>query len=360
MAGSDQKTEKPTPQRLKKAREEGNFPSARTFVNSMQFLAFVSLLHVWGVSWVHNMQIGMLRLTQSALDPRLRAMDLVWLSMALMKEMMTPIVIMGAVMVGITIAIQLVVTGFGLSLKKVTPDLKRLNPIDKLKQLPSQNLPALLQAIVMLPVFAAAVYFVVTNNLTAYLSLPLGSLTGGVAMVAGSIESLLWKAAGLFLVFGLVDLIRQKARYAKELRMSKQEIRDEAKESEGNPMVKGRIRRLRRDMARKQMMKEIPTATAIIVNPTHYAVALRYSMETKGAPMVVAKGKNYLALRIRQKALDHNIPLIENPPLAQGLYKSVDVGHEIPAHFYRAVAEVLAYIYRVMNGRRPAQAGRGH
>jgi flagellar biosynthetic protein FlhB len=244
-------------------------------------------------------------------------------------------------------------------MKKVTPDLKRLNPLEKLKQLPSQNLPALLQAFIMLPVFGLAIYYVVTNNLTAYLALPLGSLTGGVAMVAGSIESLLWKAAGLFLVFGLVDLIRQKARYAKELRMSKQEIRDEAKDTEGNPLIKGRIRRLRRDMARKQMMKEIPTATAVIVNPTHYAVALRYSMEEKGAPKVVAKGKNYLALRIRQKALDHNIPLIENPPLAQGLYKSVDVGHEIPAHFYRAVAEVLAYVYRVMNGRRPAGAGRG-
>jgi flagellar biosynthetic protein FlhB len=359
MAGHDQKTEKPTPQRLKKAREEGNFPSARTFVSSMQFLAFVSMLHVWGVAWVHNMQVGLMNLTQTAMNPRLGAMDLVWMSMALMKEMMTPVMVMGAAMVGITIAIQLVVTGFGLSLKKVTPDLKRLDPLAKLRDLPKQNLPALLQAIVMLPVFAAAVYFVVTNNLTAYLALPLGSLMGGVTMVAGSIENLLWKAAGLFLVFGLVDLVRQKSRYAKELRMSKQDIREEAKESDGNPMVKGRIRRLRRDMARKQMMKEIPTATAVIVNPTHYAVAIRYNMEEKGAPQVVAKGKNYLALRIRQKALDHNIPLIENPPLAQGLYKSVDVGHEIPAHFYRAVAEVLAYVYRVMNGRRPVQTGKG-
>ena len=123
---------------------------------------------------------------------------------------------------------------------------------------------------------------------------------------------------------------------------------------DGNPVVKARIRRIRRDLARRRMMKEIPTATAVIVNPTHYAVALKYSLEEKGAPRVVAKGKNYLALRIRQMALDNNVPLIENPPLAQGLYKSVDVGHEIPAHFYRAVAEVLAYIYRVMNGRRSA------
>jgi flagellar biosynthetic protein FlhB len=101
-------------------------------------------------------------------------------------------------------------------------------------------------------------------------------------------------------------------------------------------------------------MQEVPTATAVIVNPTHYAIAIKYSIDTKGAPKVVAKGKNYLALRIKQMAIDNQVPIIENPPLAQGLYKSVDVGQEIPAEFYKAVAEVLAYIFRIMNGRRNA------
>ena len=206
----------------------------------------------------------------------------------------------------------------------------------------------------MLPVFGVTVYYLVAGNLAGFMALPLTSLVSGVGMVTGSIQSLLWKASGLFLVFGIVDLVRQKARYQNELKMSKQDIRDEMKEMDGNPMVKQRIRRIRRDLARRRMMQEVATATAVIVNPTHYAVALKYSLESKGAPMVVAKGKNYLALRIRQRALDNQIPLIENPPLAQGLYKSVDVGREIPAHFYKAVAEVLAYIYRVMNGRRPA------
>ena len=166
-------------------------------------------------------------------------------------------------------------------------------------------------------------------------------------------ESLLWKASGLFLVFGLVDLFRQKRRYQQDLRMSKQEIRDELKEVEGNPLMKARVRRIRRDLARRRMMQEVPTATAVIVNPTHYAIALKYTMNSPGAPTVVAKGKNYLALRIRQKAIDAGVPLIENPPLAQALYKSVEIGQEIPAQFYRAVAEILAYVYRLMNGRMP-------
>jgi flagellar biosynthetic protein FlhB len=135
------------------------------------------------------------------------------------------------------------------------------------------------------------------------------------------------------------------------MKMSRQEVRDELKESEGSPEIKMRIRRLRRDLRRRRMMQAIPTATAVIVNPTHYAVALRYDHESMAAPVVVAKGRNYLALRIRQLAVHHQVPLIENPPLAQALYKSVDVGQEIPQHLYRAVAEILAYVFRIMNRR---------
>jgi flagellar biosynthetic protein FlhB len=135
--------------------------------------------------------------------------------------------------------------------------------------------------------------------------------------------------------------------------MSKQEIKEEIKDLEGNPQMKARIRRLQRDRLRRQMMKEVPKATAVIVNPTHYAVAIRYQMESMSAPVVVAKGKNYLALRIRQKATEHEVPIVENPPLAQALYQSVDVGQEIPAHLYRAVAEILAYIFKLMKGKLP-------
>jgi flagellar biosynthetic protein FlhB len=155
------------------------------------------------------------------------------------------------------------------------------------------------------------------------------------------------------MVFGAVDLFRQMRRYQRELRMSKHEIREESKDVEGNPQMKGRIRRLQRERMRHQMMKDVPTATAVVVNPTHFAVAIRYQMDSMAAPVVVAKGKNYLALRIRQRAVENQVPIIENPPLAQALYKSVDVGQEIPPHLYRAVAEILAYIFKLMNGKLP-------
>jgi len=354
MADNDQKTEQPTQRRLHKAREEGNFPTARTFCGAMQFLAFVSLIRVWGPNYIHSLQSALSTVLAHALGPRLGTAEVVSLGLDLLARIFAPLAVLAGLMIAITLAIQLGITRMGVSFKKLAPDPKRLDPISHLRELPRQNLPALLQAAVMLPVFGAVVYFLVADNFESYLTLPLTPVSAGVSQVAGSIQALLWKASLVFVVFGAVDLIRQKRRYQQDLRMSKQDIRDELKETEGSPLMKQRIRRLRRDAARRRMMHEVPKATAVIVNPTHYAVALKYALHSAGAPTVVAKGKNYLALRIRQKAVENQVPLIENPPLAQALYKSVEVGQEIPAQFYRAVAEVLAYIFRLMNGQRNA------
>jgi flagellar biosynthetic protein FlhB len=247
----------------------------------------------------------------------------------------------------------LATTKFGLSLKKLAPDFSRLSPLAKLKQLPSQNLPALVQATLMLPIFLWAVYVVARERLELFLSLPFQSVESGFAVLGGSLMELFWKAAGVFIVVGTVDLFRQLRRHNSQLRMSKQDIRQEMKDTEGNPQMKQKVRRIQRDRARKNMMKQVPTATAVIVNPTHFAVAIRYHMDSQAAPMVVAKGKNYLALRIKQKAIENQVPIIENPPLAQALYASAEVGQEIPPQLYRAVAEILAYIYKLMNGKLP-------
>lgn len=353
MAERDQKTEQPTQRRMKKAREEGNFPSARVFVNALQFLAFVAMVGSWGPLWVSAIHRNLELLLNHASTARMDPKFIVYLSLDLARQTLLPLAILGGVLMVVTLAAQFLVTRFGLSLKKLAPDFNRLNPMSRIKELPKQNIPSFLQALIMLPVFGAVVFFLVRDNFESLLSLPLASAISGAAEVGRTIQSLLWKASGVFLVFGLVDLFRQKRRYQQDLRMSKQEIRDELKEVEGNPLMKARVRRIRRDMARRRMMQEVPTATAVIVNPTHYAIALKYSMNSQGAPTVVAKGKNYLALRIRQKAIDAGVPLIENPPLAQALYKAVDIGQEIPSQFYRAVAEILAYVYRLMNGRMP-------
>jgi len=208
----------------------------------------------------------------------------------------------------------------------------------------------LMEALVFLPLLGLAVYKIAAANLAAYAGLAHQSIQPGLVVVFGSLRSFLAKAALLFAAIGGLDFVRVWRRHYKSLRMTKLEVRDELKETEGNPQIRQRVRRIQRDLARRNMLQEIPQASAVVVNPTHFAVALAYDMQaTSSAPRVVAKGKNYLALRIRQIARQHQVPIVENAPLAQALYKSADVGQEIPPHLYRAVAEVLAYIYRLMH-----------
>jgi flagellar biosynthesis protein FlhB len=353
MAGdSHSKTEKPSPRRLHKAREEGKFPASRELVAATQFIVFIVIAFAWFPGWLSTMK-AMLRtsLTES-FHADLSVATFPGIASSLLQRAFIPLSVIGGLTVVLTLSVHLFVTKLGFSLQKLTPDFSRFSPVAKLKNMAFQGPMALVQASAMLVLFSLAILSIARANADLLLTLPFMSLDSGLLKVGTSIKDILWKAAGVFLVFGLIDLFRQKRKFNKDLRMSKHEVKQESKENEGSPLIKGKIRRLQRDLARRRMMQNVATATAVIVNPTHYAIALRYDHETMATPMVVAKGKNYLALRIRQRALEHNIPLVENPPLAQALYKSVDVGKEIPAHLYRAVAEVLAYIYRLTRTRR--------
>jgi flagellar biosynthetic protein FlhB len=347
------KTEKATSRRLEKARKEGNFVASREFVAAGQFIAFIALSGMWFGHWLSVMKQMLHQSLAQAFHAELNLTTLPGLFWSLIQQAIVPIAMLASLAAAITFALHLSVTKMGISFSKLTPDFTRLNPISKIRRMAQQAPGAVLQAAAMLVVFGAAIYITAEQNAEIFLTLPFASLDVGLQTVGASLKQLLWKGAGLFVFFGILDLVRQHRRLMKELRMTKHEIKDESKESEGNPLVRGRIRRLRRDLARRRMMKEVPTATAVIVNPTHFAVALRYSHDFMATPVVVAKGKNYLALRIKQIALDSGVPLVENPPLAQALYKSVDVGQEIPAHLYRAVAEILAYIYKLTNVKRP-------
>ncbi len=353
MPDSGQNTEKATPRRLEKARREGQFPSARELVSAAEFLAFTALLAAGGPAWMSRMKQTMRWLFERAFAPALSAEEIVRVGSSVAVRVFLPFGEAGGVLLLVALGTQLAATRMGISLKRLAPDFQRINPGRKLRELPRQNLPALLQAVVLIPLVGYAVYVIARDGYVQFFWLPMGTVDGGARLVAATIQRLLWKAGLVFLVFGLIEGIRQKQRYAKDLRMSRHDVREEAKESEGNPQMRQRVRRMQRALLRGQMMKEVPTATAVIMNPTHYAVALRYQSASMAAPMVVAKGKNYLALRIRAKAVEHQVPVIENPPLAQALYRSAAVGQEIPAHLYRAVAEILAYLFRLMHGRLP-------
>jgi len=353
MADRGGKTEQPTERRIKKAREEGQFPSAREFVSALQFIVFLLLGLACGGAWLNQFRATMRALLEFAFQGELRPEALVHVAYQVFWSTLLPLLVGGLAVVVATLGLRLMTTRFGFSLKRLAPDPARFNPVNRLRDLPRQNLAALVEAGLMLPLFLWAVYAVARDKLEALLVLPLAGVEAGWHFLGAALMGLCWKAAAAFLVFGAVDLFRQMRRYRRDLQMSKQEIKEEVKDLEGSPHMKARIRRLQRERARRRMMKDVPTATAVIVNPTHFAVALRYQAERMSAPLVVAKGKNYLALRIRRLAVEHQVPIVENPPLAQALYHSVDVGQEIPSHLYRAVAEILAYIFKLMNGRLP-------
>ncbi|MBN9661702.1 MAG: EscU/YscU/HrcU family type III secretion system export apparatus switch protein [Acidobacteria bacterium] len=353
MSDRDQRTEKPTAQRLKKSRNEGRFPVSREFVAAVQFAVFTALTTGLIESWWPSAQSGMRTVLAGSCNWELNRQVVV----AEVQNQIAPLGFLvlgvGAALMAVSLMTQLASTSFGFAPSKLAPDLSRLNPINNLRELPGRNQRALVEAVILLPVMLTVLWLVVAGCLEEFLRLPLMSLSSGIGIVGSSLADLLWKASGAFLVWGAIDLFRQRRRFHRDLRMTKQEIKEEFKQNEGNPEVKMKIRRMRRELLRRRMMSEVPTATAVIVNPTHFAVALRYELQGMATPKVVAKGKNYLALRIREKALACKVPVIENPPLAQALYKHVEVGQEIPAHLYRAVAEVLAYVFRLMGGRRP-------
>lgn len=354
MSDSGNRTEKATPRRLEKARKEGNYVSTKELVSAAQFIVFAALLLSGFPSFLSNAMDHLkafVHLAFAATD--LQRENLVALFRNRLAPAMGGLLLGGMALTGTALAAQMAASRFGVSGKKIAPDLQRLNPMQRVKDLPSQNLSQFLRSALLLPIFLGAASWLVWSNAQQFLMLPLLPWAQGVLVVGQSLRDLIERALYVFLFLGLFDWLRQSQKYAKKMRMSKQEIRDEHKEVEGNPQIKAKVRRMQRDMSRRRMMSDVAKASAVIVNPTHYAVAIQYDLKAGSAPRVVAKGRNHVARRIREMAMSNEVPIIENPPLARALFAAAEVGQEIPPHLYKAVAEILAYLYRILGGRMP-------
>lgn len=320
---------------------------------AVEFIAALVLLSKLLPQWTDHLRSVTTTFLQLGMTHEMT--DVQWLKLFhdLATETLLPILYFGGALLMMTAAAHLGMTQMGFSMQKVMPQFKRLNPMSRLRELPGQNIKSVTEAALLIAVLAMAINSVYQEDAAKLLRLPFQGLPIASMEIGDMLESLLWKAAGVFVVFGSVDFFRQYRKHTSSLKMTKQEIKEENRRNEGDPHIKGKIRRLRRDMLRRQMIRDVPKATAVIVNPTHFAVAIRYELETMSSPVVVAKGKNWLALRIRQVAVQHQVPIIENPPLARALYSAIDVGRPIPPEFYRAMAEILAYIYKLMGHKIP-------
>ncbi len=346
MADDMEKTEEPTPKKIEDAKKEGNVPRSQD-VSSFVTL-FVAVGAVFALLAFINYRLETLyRYYQQFIGVELTKNLVFEISLHSLMELLIMIVPLATIVAISGLLAGVMQFGFIFTTKPLTPDLKKIDPIKGLGKLFSikKLIEGLKITLKVTIVFVVAFYFLIafTKELTSVINAP---LLGQMIWLRDKIVILVAIMLILFFVLAVIDLLIVRFQYFKDLRMSKQEIKDEYKQMEGDPMVKSRIKKLQMELAQKRMMSEIPTADVVITNPTHYAVALRYDKSREAAPRVVAKGVDHLALKIKEIARKHMIQIVENPPLARELYKACDLEEQIPQTLYKAVAEVLAFVYR--------------
>ena len=253
-----------------------------------------------------------------------------------------------ALFVIVALSASVMQTGLLFTTQKLGFDLNRINPLNGLKKLFSQqSLVDLLKNLLKLAVVGAVALVIVYPRFQMIDRIPLLDTHAILEFLHGLAIRLMAAIAVMVTVIAAADWFYQRFAYIKKMRMSKQEVKDEQKQTEGDPMVKARLRSLRMQRARQRMMAAVPKADVVVTNPTHYACALKYDPDSMNAPILVAKGQELIALRIRQIANDHEIPIVENPPLARALYATVELDREIPPQHYKAVAEVISYVFKL-------------
>ncbi len=341
---SEHKTEKPTPRRRQKAREQGQVARSRDFSSTLAMCGALALMAWQGAAGIQAWR-SLLRRTLEfdASEPLSPTNSLFVWSGWTAAECIVPIMLAAWVL---AVGAGVMQGGLVFAPEALSPKVERLSPAQKLGQMFSlTGLSGLLKS--LLP-FAAVLYLGFSTvqdhwaKLVLSSNVSLGSFTRFLLMV---IFEVTWKSSLVLLVWACVDYFLTWRKTESDLRMSREELRQESKETDGNPHTKARIRRIQRQMRRQHMLRETERATVVVTNPTHFAVALLYEMDME-APIVIAKGRNLLAQKMKEIARWKEIPVLENPPLAQALFKTVEVGQSIPAKLYTAVAEVLAFVFR--------------
>lgn len=349
-----EKTEQATPRRRQEAREEGNIARSTDLNAAVMLLASVLLMQWLGM----HMLTGMKLLIQEQLGPSwaynpLRTDDLQqtlgwagWMMLGIAAPLVLAMTAVGAL-------VSITQVGLIFSIKPLTPNLGRLSPLKGLKGfLDARAGIRLVMSLSKVALIGGLAFWFIHQDMPAILSMSSLEILPMFAAACGLAYSLALKLALILLVLAILDWAYQRWQRERDLRMSKEEVKEEMKRMEGDPMIKQRRARVARQLAMQRIGAAVPRADVVVTNPTHFAVALRYDAATMKAPKVVAKGADFMAMRIRQIAAASSVPMVERKELARALYRGVEVGQEVPPDLYGAVAEILAYVYRLNGNRR--------
>lgn len=344
-----EKTEAPTARRIREAREEGNIARSTDLTAALMLLASIVLLYMLSSRLFEAMAAVLHRLLSSvdAANPT-RTDDLGSIANYLMGLMGWTVLPLLIAVAGVGMLVTAGQTGLMLTGKPMMPKFSRINPLSGVKRLADARAAIrLVMSLGKVIIISAVAITIIMLDIDTIAALPMMTLGAATAASAHLTFMLAIKLAALLVILALLDFAFQKYQHTKDMRMTKQEVKQEMKDMDGDPLMKQRRARVARQLAMQRMAQQVPQADVILTNPTHLSIALRYDSDSMRAPKVIAKGADFMAMRIRQIATANGIPLVERKPLARALYSSVEVGDEVPEEHYAAVAEILAYVYRL-------------
>ncbi|MFJ8087292.1 flagellar biosynthesis protein FlhB [Lysinibacillus sp. Ag94] len=344
-----EKTEKATPKKRQDARKKGQVIKSQDISSAIVMLMVFIFLYFFAGSLLDDLLaffkqtfIQNIRVETLTIDSVMRLFTETLVQMAFVIGPIMGIAFVGA------LAGNFLQFGFLFTLEPMKFDLKKMDPIKGLKKIFSvKAIIELIKSVLKIGFIGGVTTIIVWTNLPKVLALSFKS-PWITLITVGKLVGIMGIAASLVLLcVSLLDWMYQKFDYEKNLKMSKQDIKDEYKNSEGDPLIKSKIKQRQREMAMRRMMSEIPNADVVITNPTHYAIALKYDEESMEAPRIVAKGTDFIAQKIKMIAKEHDVIMVENRPLARAMYDQVEIGDQVPEEFFKAIAEVLAYVYRI-------------
>lgn len=348
-----QKTEDPSQKKLDDAREKGQVAKSQEISHWFMLLAFACMIGIFGTSVAQGLGGQMIGFLESPHTMRMDRESVGTLVSQVLGDVGALALLPALIAIAAAIASSFLQIGWLVSAESLKPNLEKISLQKGMKRLFSvRSLAEFAKGIAKLTIVAVVIVLIMAPKRDMIPQITSMEMTQLLLLLQEMSVQILIGVLAVMAVIAGADFLFQKYQHTKQLRMSKQEVKDEFKQTEGDPIVKGRLRQLRAERARRRMMAAVPEADVVVTNPTHYAVALKYDGETMEAPVLTAKGTDQIALRIREVAKEHDVPIMENPPLARALYGGVELDQQIPPQHYTAVAEVIGYVMR-LRGKLP-------